>query len=660
MTSTATYEDGTTFLTSTDDRDQGGCAEGVDTFQPRKHADSASATGLGGVSSAQTMPPWQVERLRVLASVLVLQPPELSLDEAAHAQQCFRAVMGEKESITTPLELRVVLGELGHYPAESELDMVLEAYRGKVNSAALSRYLRFCKKEFAMQLQQQQSHKSTTSANGGGRLGRTSAGPNLTAAAGAAQGGAGKSMPSAQPGVGGEFQAFGSRAGLGDADTLRAFVALGGNEDGTGEVTTSVLCDVVREFGLTIDMDAMIDAVDVHHAGVLDYADFHALWSAQEEGLRRSSLCSFSSLNADTPLCDVAVGTAAAGGYPLMASTAGGGGVPVDLLSSSGAARGGNAGANRLVEVTSGNGGGYWKAASGNAAASAGAGGSTKTRGTTRFSTVLTGEDRRGPAGNAASTMNVSGVMGGVRRVNGGTAAMASGGDGGSDTLALTAAPITEEEHIQLLAMYLFPERYESFQRTRGGGGAGQSGAGGSGERSGGAGAGVRLPPLMGYAGPALSRRTSQLRMAARGADALSHSVGGGVGGGGTSSSAAFSRSAGAPNGKAGATSTSMKRGSRKKGATFGKGRGGSGKRKDGFGSHHQDEDSDGEVDVLSQKNAGVYQPPSPLILSLRNSTRRNRQTGTFGEHSTGGLGQSQTPRPLSSGARSGTFNRTG
>ena len=53
-----------------------------------------------------------------------------------------------------------------------------------------------------------------------------------------------------------------------------AFIALGGNADKTGNVVADKLRGIVKEFGLTIDIDRLIREVDTDHSGLIDYQEF--------------------------------------------------------------------------------------------------------------------------------------------------------------------------------------------------------------------------------------------------------------------------------------------------------------------------------------------------------------------------------------------------
>jgi hypothetical protein len=53
-----------------------------------------------------------------------------------------------------------------------------------------------------------------------------------------------------------------------------AFIALGGNADKTGQVSTEKLRNIVKEFGLTIDINKLIAETDTDRSGFIDYQEF--------------------------------------------------------------------------------------------------------------------------------------------------------------------------------------------------------------------------------------------------------------------------------------------------------------------------------------------------------------------------------------------------
>ena len=59
-----------------------------------------------------------------------------------------------------------------------------------------------------------------------------------------------------------------------ETDTVDAFIALGGNADKSGQVSADKLRGIIKEFGLTIDIDRLIREVDTDHSGLIDYQEF--------------------------------------------------------------------------------------------------------------------------------------------------------------------------------------------------------------------------------------------------------------------------------------------------------------------------------------------------------------------------------------------------
>ena len=59
-----------------------------------------------------------------------------------------------------------------------------------------------------------------------------------------------------------------------------AFVACGGNADKSGCVERSTLVRIIKQdFGLTIDIEELIDAVDTDGSGEIEYGEFKDLLS---------------------------------------------------------------------------------------------------------------------------------------------------------------------------------------------------------------------------------------------------------------------------------------------------------------------------------------------------------------------------------------------
>ena len=65
-----------------------------------------------------------------------------------------------------------------------------------------------------------------------------------------------------------------------EQDMIDAFVAMGGNEDKSGEVDSNLLIDIVRnQFQMTIDIERLIDEIDDNQDGTLQYDEFKQLLS---------------------------------------------------------------------------------------------------------------------------------------------------------------------------------------------------------------------------------------------------------------------------------------------------------------------------------------------------------------------------------------------
>lgn len=67
----------------------------------------------------------------------------------------------------------------------------------------------------------------------------------------------------------------------GAEDTVDAFVALGGEADRSGHVSTAKLVSVVRSFGLTLDIKRLISQADDDGSGVLEFDEFARLLSSE-------------------------------------------------------------------------------------------------------------------------------------------------------------------------------------------------------------------------------------------------------------------------------------------------------------------------------------------------------------------------------------------
>jgi Ca2+-binding EF-hand superfamily protein len=127
-----------------------------------------------------------------------------------------------EEYITKEFQMRTILSEMGQYPPSTEIGYVLEAFGGKVSFNNFCNYCCYLKKKYS------------------------------------------KPEPK-------------------DVDTLRAFVALGGGGDRTGDISTEDLRQTCKHFQLTIDIDAMIKEVDEDGSGTVDYSEFQSMWVVVQE-----------------------------------------------------------------------------------------------------------------------------------------------------------------------------------------------------------------------------------------------------------------------------------------------------------------------------------------------------------------------------------------
>ncbi|KAK7194826.1 hypothetical protein NESM_000403200 [Novymonas esmeraldas] len=530
-------------------------------FKPKTAHGGATGPDNSAVSIAGGGAAIAPERVKALAALLA-KLPDLDLGETARVKSCLAAVLGEgRENIVSGLELRVVLGELGVFPSEAELLLVLRANRERVNLVSLTQYLRLYKKECWVN--------------------------RAAAVAAAANGGSGGAGQLASPsGLSNTYRAFsGNRAagaaaaaawrgggGGGDEDTLKAFIALGGDEDGGGEVAASALRDAIRGFGLTIDIDSMIRAVDVHHSGMLDYIDFCALWTRPSEPN------------------DAPGGIGLSMGEALLRESADAAAAADDhhhhrRRSSLGSPLGDTH--QRLLSVLATTprrtslAAGALRRRSQMLAAQAhelGTSSSPQQRGSTP------GGTRSPQATNSRGTTAAHGQRGAHHSGNLIAGAAAASALAHKSTVTLPPTPITDDEHMLLVQMYLFPEQFESTARraprfASGGGGGG----GGGGGVSGGAG-GDSMP----FSTAQHQHRLS--RMSVNGSGSRGRSQG---------------HAHGTRKGRHGADAHHHHQ-------------------------HHSSSAVDGAnalaSDFFAPKNQNVYRPPSPLILSMRNSTaHRNR-----------------------------------
>ncbi|KAG5512318.1 hypothetical protein JKF63_07843 [Porcisia hertigi] len=487
-----------------------------------------NASSGGGVSSSFP------EQSRVAADVLT-KLQDLDPGEMSRVKNCFSAVLGEgRENIMNGFELRVVFSELGIYPSETELNLILRAYRNRVNLVTLTQYLRLYKKEFWINSIAAQA----TSESGAMQRERSSVAPDYKAF-----------------GSSGPFATAASAGGR-DEDTLKAFVDLGGNADGSGEIAVSTLSDAIRGFELTIDIDAFIRTVDVHNSGMLDYVDFCALWSKPVKPLAESD----DTHNTHRPQ---SVESLTSDMHQRMLFN------PTTLSRNSSMAA---YALRRRSQVSSQ------------------AQEQTSVPSQARCSSQV---GLRSPLKNKRSS-----ALGLNQRAD----SAGSGNRGGNgktfkSIVSPPPTPITDEEHMLLVSMYLFPEQYEStFRRT------------------------LRFADstggdlfTYGSAGTTLNNSNSAYGEARSIPDVFRQKR--------------LSRAAAPP---PSSSSAMCNRSSSQTAARY-PGDGGSGakqrtprrKRKNGG---HAEGANTLAADFFSPKNHNVYRPPSPMILSMRNSTaHRNR-----------------------------------
>lgn len=68
-----------------------------------------------------------------------------------------------------------------------------------------------------------------------------------------------------------------------ELETLEAFVALGGAPDKSGFVDADRIKKVIQDFGLTIQIDELLELLDTDNSGEIDYDEFKCLFLADEE-----------------------------------------------------------------------------------------------------------------------------------------------------------------------------------------------------------------------------------------------------------------------------------------------------------------------------------------------------------------------------------------
>ena len=144
------------------------------------------------------------------------QDSDLTFNELMKAR--FYFMKHTEESLTSTFGLRTVLSEMGLYPPEYELHYCIESLGGKISFNNFCNYLQYQKKKFLK--------------------------PEVR-----------------------------------DVDTLRAYVALGGTEDTRGQIDADNIRQTVRQFALTIDIDAMIRMADKDGSGHVGFSEFKTMWN---------------------------------------------------------------------------------------------------------------------------------------------------------------------------------------------------------------------------------------------------------------------------------------------------------------------------------------------------------------------------------------------
>ena len=69
------------------------------------------------------------------------------------------------------------------------------------------------------------------------------------------------------------------KMGRNESDTIEAFIALGGNQDKTGSVTTESLKSIIDQFELSINIQELINEYDADNSGYIDFEEFSAMLS---------------------------------------------------------------------------------------------------------------------------------------------------------------------------------------------------------------------------------------------------------------------------------------------------------------------------------------------------------------------------------------------
>ena len=68
-----------------------------------------------------------------------------------------------------------------------------------------------------------------------------------------------------------------------EEDTLDAFVSLGGESEGKGNVDAKKLIDIIKhQFEMTIDIEKLIQEIDEDGSGEIEYEEFKSLLNSSD------------------------------------------------------------------------------------------------------------------------------------------------------------------------------------------------------------------------------------------------------------------------------------------------------------------------------------------------------------------------------------------
>eukprot|EP01062_Namystynia_karyoxenos_P038394 TRINITY_DN2785_c0_g1_i1.p1 TRINITY_DN2785_c0_g1~~TRINITY_DN2785_c0_g1_i1.p1 ORF type:complete len:447 (+),score=168.34 TRINITY_DN2785_c0_g1_i1:80-1342(+) len=163
---------------------------------------------------------------------------QLTTEERQRTLAAHHKVMGDKWFVTTSFELRNICAEMGLQPALEEMEAALDRACGELDFAGLLRFV-------------------------------------------------------AQRKV--DFYAPEPR----DADTIRAFVAVGGCGDKSGHVECGRLRDTCERFSLSVDIDGIFREADTDGGNTLEFQEFQLMLDSRQGESRRPSKLRLAPLPAD-------------------------------------------------------------------------------------------------------------------------------------------------------------------------------------------------------------------------------------------------------------------------------------------------------------------------------------------------------------------------